>query len=168
MDILSWIPVEGMLCVNKMFGSMPVPCLRVASIGFTPDPVVTTRNAPRGSQVSSGGRGARQPPDENQFILISNNGIWYKSEGWFSSFVCEKELLLSCEIYHLKGFPGDSGSKDSACNTGDPGFIPGSGRSPGEGNGYLLQYPCLENPMDRGAWQITVHGVAKNWTRLSD
>ena len=58
----------------------------------------------------------------------------------------------------LNGFPGDSGSKDSACNTGDPGFIPGSGRSPGEGNGYPLHYPCLENPMDRGAWQITVHG----------
>ena len=51
---------------------------------------------------------------------------------------------------------------------GDPGSIPGSGRSPGEGNGNPLKYSCLENPMDRGAWQATVHGVTKSWTRLSD
>ena len=49
-------------------------------------------------------------------------------------------------------------SKDSACNAGDPSLIPGSGRSPGEGNGNPLQYSCLENPMDKGAWQATVHG----------
>ena len=49
--------------------------------------------------------------------------------------------------------PGDSVGKESACNAGDPGLIPGSGRSPGEGNGNPLQYPCLENPMDRGAWR---------------
>ena len=64
--------------------------------------------------------------------------------------------------------PGGSHGKESACSAGDPGSIPGSGRSPGEGNGNPLQYPCLENPTDRGAWQATVHGVAKNWTRLSD
>ena len=52
----------------------------------------------------------------------------------------------------------------SACSTGDPGSIPGSGRSPGEGNGNLLQYSCLESPIDRGAWQAAVHGVAKSWT----
>ena len=50
------------------------------------------------------------------------------------------------------GFPGGSDSKDSACNAGDLGSIPGLGRSPGQGNGYPLQYSCLENPMDRGAW----------------
>ena len=66
------------------------------------------------------------------------------------------------------GFPGGSDSKVSACNAGDLSSIPGSGRSPGEGNGNLLQYYCLENPMDRGAWQASVHGVAKSWTRLSD
>ena len=48
----------------------------------------------------------------------------------------------------------------------DMGFIPGSGRSPGEGNGNPLQYSCLKNPMDRGAWQAIVHGVSKSWTRL--
>ena len=56
----------------------------------------------------------------------------------------------------------------SACNAGDPGLIPGLGRSPGEGNGNPLQYSCLENPMDGGAWWATVHGVAKSRTRLSD
>ena len=64
--------------------------------------------------------------------------------------------------------PGGSEGKASACNAGDPGSIPGSGRSPGEGNGNPLQYPCLENPRDRGAWWATVHGVAKSRTRLSD
>ena len=66
------------------------------------------------------------------------------------------------------GFPGGSEVKASASNAGDPGSIPGSGRSPGEGNGNPLQYSCLENPMDRGAWQATVHGVAKSQTRLRD
>ena len=58
--------------------------------------------------------------------------------------------------------------KASACNAGDPGSIPGLGRSLGEGNGNPLQYDCLENPMDRGAWQATVYGVAKSWTQLSN
>ena len=58
-------------------------------------------------------------------------------------------------------FPDSSVSKESACNAGDPGSIPGSGRSPGEGNGNPLQYSCLENPMHRGAWQATVHWVAR-------
>ena len=57
-------------------------------------------------------------------------------------------------------------SKESACNAGNPGSIPGLGRS-GEGIGYLLQYSCLKNSMDRGAWWVTVLGVAKSWTRLS-
>ena len=65
------------------------------------------------------------------------------------------------------GFPGSSDSKASAYNVGDPGSIPGSGRSPGEGNGNPLQY-CLENPMDWGAWSAIVHGAAKSQTWLSD
>ena len=64
-------------------------------------------------------------------------------------------------------FPGDSEGKESACNAGDPSSIPGSGRSPGEGNGNPRQYSCLENPMDRGTWRVTVHRVAKSQTRLS-
>ena len=66
------------------------------------------------------------------------------------------------------GFPGGSESKASACSAGDPGSIPGLGRSPGEGNGTPLQYACLENPMDGGAWWAAVHGVAKSRTGLSD
>ena len=58
----------------------------------------------------------------------------------------------------LMGFPGGAEVKASACNLGDLGSIPGSGRSPGEGNGNPLQYSCLENPMDGGAWWATVHG----------
>ena len=68
----------------------------------------------------------------------------------------------------INDFPGGSDGKASACNAGDLGSIPGSGRSPGEGNGNPLQYYCLENPMDRGAWQAAVYGVAKSQTRLSD
>ena len=59
------------------------------------------------------------------------------------------------------GFPRSSVSKESACNAGDLGSVPGSGRSPGEGSGNPLQYFCLENPMDRGAWQATVHEVTR-------
>ena len=64
------------------------------------------------------------------------------------------------------GFSGGSDHKESACNAEDPGSVPGSGRSSGEGNGYPLQYSCLENSMDRGARHAIVHGVAKSQTRL--
>ena len=66
-----------------------------------------------------------------------------------------------------RGFPGNSDCKASACNAGDLDSIPGLGRSPGEGNGHPLQYSCLENPMNRGAWRATVHGVTKGRTGLS-
>ena len=65
-------------------------------------------------------------------------------------------------------FPGGSEGKASAHYAGDPGLIPGWGRSPGEGNGNPPQYSCLENTMDGGAWWATVHGIAKNQTRLSN
>ena len=66
------------------------------------------------------------------------------------------------------GFPGGSVVKNPPANTGDAGSIPGPGRFPGEGNGNPLQHPCLENPMDRGAWWAIVLGVAKSQTLLSD
>ena len=66
------------------------------------------------------------------------------------------------------GFPGGSNSKESACNVGDLGSIPGLGRSPGGGNGNPLQYSCLENSMDRGAWRTTDQRVAKSRTQLSN
>ena len=75
-----------------------------------------------------------------------------------------------CYIYvmHVMGFPGGSEGKESACNAKGLGSIPGLGRFPGEGNSYPLQYSVLENSIDRGAWQVTVHGATKSWTCLSD
>ena len=71
-------------------------------------------------------------------------------------------------MHKARGFPGGSDGEESACNAGDLGLIPGSGRSPGEGNGNPLQFSCLDNSRDRGAWQAIVHGVTKSQTRLSD
>ena len=62
------------------------------------------------------------------------------------------------------GFPGSSDCKEYDCNAGDPGLIPGLGRSPGKGHGNPLWYSGLENPMDRGAWRAIVHGVTKSQT----
>ena len=73
-------------------------------------------------------------------------------------------LVLSYDV-HL-GFPGGSGGKESTCNAGDPGSIFGSGRTPGEGNGYPFQYSCLENSVDRRAWRATVHRITKSQTQL--
>ena len=69
--------------------------------------------------------------------------------------------------FSFMDFPGGSDSKEFAYNLGDPGLISELGRSPGVGNGNPLQYSCLENSMDREAWQATVHGLAKRWTRLN-
>ena len=91
---------------------------------------------------------------------------------------CRREGLDSswwkCPLKHdfifqlVKGFPGGAVVKSPPASAGDSGSISGLGRSPGEGNGNPLQYYCLENPMDRGVRQATVHGVAKSQTRLND
>ena len=73
------------------------------------------------------------------------------------------------EQYLMAGFPSGASGKNPPANTGpvgDTGSIPELGRSPAGGHGNLLQYSCLENPMDRGTWQATVHGVAQSWTQL--
>ena len=69
-----------------------------------------------------------------------------------------QEVALPEGVLVVKNLPASAG------DTGDAGSVPGLGRSPGEGNGNPLQYSCLENPMDRGTWQVKVHGVAKSWT----
>ena len=71
------------------------------------------------------------------------------------------DLKIAYRYVYKIGFLHGSVGKEVACNAGDMGLIPGSGRYPGERNGNSLQYSCLENPMDRGAWQATVHGVAR-------
>ena len=80
---------------------------------------------------------------------------------------------IRCSVWNKKGplvvdLPGGSDGKESACSVGDPPLIPGLGRLPGEGNCNPLQYSCLENPMDREAWQATVQRGTKSWTWLSD
>ena len=90
-------------------------------------------------------------------------------ETWFTSWVRKipwRTDRLPTPVF--VGFPGSSDGKESARSAGCLGSIPGLGRSPGEGKSYPLQYSCLENSMDRGAWQVTVHGVAKSLTPLSD
>jgi len=67
-----------------------------------------------------------------------------------------------------RSFPAGSDGKESVCNVGDPGSIPGLGIPPGEGNGNPFQYSCLENPMNKRAWRATGYGVTKSWTLLSD
>ena len=79
---------------------------------------------------------------------------------YISKFWCFRCIVL--------GFPSSSDSKASACNAGDLGLIPGSGRTHGGGHGNPLQYSSLENPMGRGAWWAIVHGVAESQTKLSD
>ena len=77
---------------------------------------------------------------------------------------------IKLKVWQVLFFPGgsDKGAEGVWCNVGDTGSIPGWGRSPGKGNGSLLQYSGLENPKDRRAWQATVRGITKSWTRLSN
>ena len=77
---------------------------------------------------------------------------------------CESSLVSLCQQKPSGSLDG----KESACNSGDQGLIPGLGRSPGEGNDNPLQYSCLENFMDRGAWQAIAHGVAKSQIQLNN
>ena len=86
---------------------------------------------------------------------LTSNKLLIKLRNYISQ--CDSEKLIFKE--GILGFPGGSNGKESACSAGDLGLIPGFGRSPGEGNGNPLQYSYLENPMDTGAWQATVHGV---------
>ena len=112
-------------------------------------------------------------------LVLLHTGITqakYRFGASMSSFQVEKLVWQhfhrsnthNLKHFHFKmGFPGDSEVKTSACSAGDLGLIPGSGRSPGEGNATHSSIFALENPMYGGAWWATVHGVAKNRTRLS-
>ena len=103
---------------------------------------------PQPSQVSSSFTGALNLVDSSTYIHIV--------------------VLYIVYMYIYTGFPGSSVLKNPPANAGDMGSIPGSGRSPGEGNGNPLQYSCLENPMDRGPWKAAVHGVAESETQLGN
>ena len=98
-----------------------------------------------------------------------DGGAWWAAiYGVAQSRTGLKRLSSSSNSQCSWDFPGGSDGKESACKVGNLGLIPGLGRSPGEENGYPLQNSCLENSMDGGAWQATVHGVAKSWTWQSD
>ena len=93
---------------------------------------------------------------------------WWQS---CSKLPCCRSRWYLCELWWylvVFGFPGGSDGKESSCNMGDPGFIPGSERFPGGGNGHTLQYPWPEKPMDRVTWWDTVHEVTKSQTWLSN
>ena len=92
-------------------------------------------------------------PSHSKTTVKTKQGVWHWSR------------LM--EPQGVMGFPGGSDGKESACNAGHPDSIPGLGRCPGEGHGNPLQYSCLENSTDRGAWWATGHGVTKSQTRLS-
>ena len=109
------------------------------------------------------------------YRLIFNKALKPITKVWVSrlavTFYQNVSLIactLSSKLYIYIDIPGGSDGKESACNAGDTGLIHGSGRSPGKGNSNPLQYYCLENSMDRETSWVTVNGVTKNWTWLSD
>jgi len=118
-----------------------------------------SRNGGLGSKVGGRAIGKYDVPRVTEVGMCEAHQRVVRRPAWK-----EKKSPLGSEME----FPGGSDGKDSACNAGDPSLIPGLGRFPGEGNGNPLQYSCLENPMDRGTWWATVHGVAKSQTGLSD
>ena len=99
--------------------------------------------------------------------LLMNADCSSEMPGTHSPALGSHSLLSGClNLSPMHPVIAPDGGKEIACSAGDPGSIPGSGRCPGEGNGNPLQYSCLENPTDRGAWRATVHGVTKSWPRL--
>ena len=99
-------------------------------------------------------------------LALANTGHQHKFSGSLLAFYFALYFLLATES--LQGSPDNSVVKNAPANAGNAGSTPGSGRSPGVGNGSLLQCSCLENSVDRGAWWATVHGVSQSWTPLSD
>ena len=104
-------------------------------------------------------------------MLTSHSAATERKEVWRGQEKRKNTGLLKCGVDDLRTFTPGYGppqwlkGKESACNAGDVGLILGLGRSPGGGHGNALQCSCLENPMDRGAWQATVHWVTKSWTQ---
>ena len=107
-----------------------------------------------------------QSPNLSPSVPQNNSGVVLSRLFTGHSFL--SFLPFSMWPTWVTGFPDDSDGKEFTYSTRDLGLIPRSGRSPGEGHGNPLQYSCLENSMERGAWWATVHGVAKTQTRLSD
>ena len=117
-------------------------------------------------------RWERSPGEGTGYLLqhfclenpMDRGACWARVHRVAESDMTTATACINTNIY--MGPPGGSDGKESACNAGDPGSIPGWEIYPGEGNGYPFQYSCLENSMDRGAWLVTVHRVTKSWTQL--
>ena len=108
--------------------------------------------------------------DTFQHITLAFDLTWKNITVIFNQTLSDPEhatVLKEARSYAMLGFPCGSAGREFTCNARDMGLIPRLGRSPGEGNDKPLQYSYLENPMDRGAWQATVHGVEKSWTQLN-
>ena len=160
-----WADVNFWIVGNHLAPASPAPA---SATGF-PCPGLMAEMSPRAAghcvfltpekkvhrKIRGGWRGGKG----ERFLLILS--IMWKKDGELGN------LGPTCSS--APPFLDDgSNCKESACNAGDLVSIPGSGRSPGEGNGYPLPYSCLENPMDRGAWRATVHGVTKSGACLRD
>ena len=128
---------------------------------------------PRRCAARRWGEEVVQEPAEDTWCGVKQTAGAHQEEGRAGCKEPRKEYLrrsvygqtnLFPPLCFSLGFPDGSDGKESACSAGDPRFDPWVGRSPGGGNGNLLQYSCLENPMDRGGWRATVQGVAKSRT----
>ena len=119
--------------------------------------------------------GPFQIPLARSFTPINEGCLWEVSCRWRHAFIRVQFHVTRAmpdvpvagqlvSIFNQGSLPDGSAGKETACDAGDLGSIPGLGRSPPGGNGNPLQYSCLENPMDREAWWATVHGVTKSWT----
>ena len=103
---------------------------------------------------------------QSELAICIHNTMFITTEYWveFPAYCIAQGILLNAHSSVYIGLPCSSNGKESACNARDPGSIPGLERSLGEGNGYTLQYSCLENPLNRGAWWASVHDVTKSRT----
>ena len=155
-----------------------VACQAPLSIGFSRQEYWSGLSFPSPGDLPRTGMDLASPASAGRCLTTSVT--WWACNrdyiSYFYLFLLEDKLFedkncvlaISKHLTFKVGFPGGSEGKESACNAGDLGLIPGLGRSPGEGNGNPLQYSCLESPMDRGAWWPIVHGITKSWTQLSD
>ena len=154
---------------------LPFPACLAAGCGHLTESCPAERGVCGASRESSllftwqGGRikhGKKRSGDSRTHSDAPAPSLLAYYTGMRQTFIIDEPLSIKALL--AWGFPSDSGVKESICNAGDLGSIPGSGRCPGEGNIDLLQYSCLENLMDRGDWRATVQRAANSRTRLSD
>ena len=164
--------IQAGVCVSRSVVSDSLDCMRPC--GLQPDRLLCPWDSP-GKNTGVGCCCLLQgifPTQGSNLGLLYGRQIFYHLSHQGSPFQAEGRANANVLGWNKFGDvlaqAGGSDGKASAYSVGDWGSVPGLGRSPGEGNGNPLQYSCLENPMDRGAWQATVHGVAKSQTGLSN